>query len=220
MDRLAEVLSRIDGPTLIVAAVLALAMVLVVKIAKTLVAAGAFGALAAGVALGAGDTPAQAGARGALAFGVAALALVTIGLTRRLLVWLLISAAGVGALLLFGCGRSDTNTVRLPDQTARRGDDPPVMINPDPPVDYPPALYSRGVEGRVILRLYVDELGRLVAESTAIATSSGYPALDSAALGAAPRFRFAPALRNGTPVAASFLQPIHFRHPEAGGTTP
>jgi TonB family protein len=81
-------------------------------------------------------------------------------------------------------------------------------------------LFSRGIEGKVLLRLHVDESGRLVAESTRIAESSGYPALDSAALGAADRFRFAPALRGGTPVAATFLQPIHFRHPEAGGTTP
>jgi TonB family protein len=128
--------------------------------------------------------------------------------------------AAVAALLAFACSRSETNTVRLPDQTARRGDDPPVMINPESPVDYPPALFSRGIEGKVLLRLHVDEFGRLVAESTRIAISSGYPALDSAALGAASRFRFAPALRSGTPVAATFLQPIHFRHPEAGGTTP
>ena len=123
-------------------------------------------------------------------------------------------------LSLLSCSRSDANTVRLPDQTARRGDDAPVMINPESPVEYPAALFARGIEGRVILRMYVDEAGRLVADSTRIAESSGYPALDSAAVSAAPQFRFAPALRNGTPVAATFLQPVHFRHPDAGGTTP
>jgi protein TonB len=94
------------------------------------------------------------------------------------------------------------------------------MINPESPVEYPPTLFARGIEGKVVLRLRVDEAGRLVGDSTKIAESSGYPAFDSAAVGAASRFRFAPALRNGTPVAATFLQPIHFRHPEAGGTTP
>ena len=123
-------------------------------------------------------------------------------------------------LLPLGCKRSDTNTVRLPEQNARRGDDPPVMINPDSPVEYPQALFARGIEGKVVLRLRVDESGHLVADSTKIAESSGYPALDSAAMSAAVRFRFAPALRNGAPVAATFLQPIHFRHPQAGGTTP
>jgi len=123
-------------------------------------------------------------------------------------------------LLLLACSRSDANTVRLPDQTARRGDDPPVMINPESPVEYPPALFARGIEGKVVLRLYVDEAGHLVADSTRVAESSGYPLLDSAAVSAAPAFRFAPALRSGSPVAAVFLQPIHFRHPQAGGTTP
>jgi len=122
--------------------------------------------------------------------------------------------------LALACSRGDANTVRLPDQTARRGDDPPVMINPEPPVDYPPSLYSRGIEGKVVLRLHVDELGRVSADSSRLAASSGYPALDSAALDAVPRFRFAPALRNGAPVAATFLQPIQFRHPAAGGATP
>jgi periplasmic protein TonB len=126
----------------------------------------------------------------------------------------------IGALFYLACSRSDSNTVRLPDQSARRGDEPPVMINPVSPVEYPRTLFARGIEGKVVLRLRVDEAGRLVGDSTKIAESSGYPALDSAALGAVPRFRFAPALRNGTPVAATFLQPIHFRHPEAGGTTP
>lgn len=131
-----------------------------------------------------------------------------------------VSGVAIGFALLSCRHPESGNTVRLPDQTARRGDDPPVMINPEPPVEYPAALYSRGIEGKVVLRLHVDEAGHMVPESTKVAESSGYPALDSAALGAADQFRFAPALRNGTPVAATFLQPIHFRHPEAGGMTP
>jgi len=124
-------------------------------------------------------------------------------------------------LVVLGCSRSDANTVTLPHRsTARLGDDPPVMINPQSPVEYPPALLARGIQGKVVLRLFTDEAGRLVADSIRIAESSGYPALDSAAVSAAGRFRFAPALRNGSPIAATFHQPIHFRHPEARGTTP
>jgi len=37
---------------------------------------------------------------------------------------------------------------------------------------------------------------------------------------AAPNLTFAPARHDGRPVAASFLQPIYFRHPGVGGTTP
>ena len=40
------------------------------------------------------------------------------------------------------------------------------------------------------------------------------------AVAAAPNLRFAPARHDGKPVAASFLQPIYFRHPGVGGTTP
>jgi len=123
--------------------------------------------------------------------------------------------------IIAGCSRGDGNTVALPDQsTARRGDDPPVVINPTSPVEYPATLYGRGIEGKVVLRLFVDETGTLTPDSTRLAESSGYPALDSAALAAVPSFRFAPALQNGTPVGALFLQPVHFRHPEAGGMTP
>ncbi len=119
------------------------------------------------------------------------------------------------------CARGDGNTVALPDQsTARRGDDPPVVINPESPVEYPATLYGRGIEGKVVLRLFVNEAGALDPDSTRLSESSGYPALDSAALAAVPSFRFAPALQNGAPVGATFLLPVHFRHPEAGGMTP
>ena len=78
---------------------------------------------------------------------------------------------------------------------------------------YPPALLEQGIEGRVLLRLYVDAQGKLVGDSTRIAESSGYPALDSAAVQGAPSLRFSPALRRGRPVSAPFLQPVHFRNP-------
>ena len=128
---------------------------------------------------------------------------------------------GVALFLISACSRPDGNTIRLPDNgPVRRSEDPPVAVNATSPVEYPPALFARGIEGKVILRLHVDEGGHVAPESTEVAESSGYPALDSAALAAVPRFQFAPALKNGTPVAATFMQPVHFRHPQAGGTTP
>ncbi|HWA15460.1 MAG TPA: energy transducer TonB [Gemmatimonadales bacterium] len=124
-------------------------------------------------------------------------------------------------VLLGACSGAPDSTVRLPENSAtRKGEDPPVMVNPQTPVEYPAALFARGIEGKVILRLYADTAGALVAESTRVAESSGYPALDSAALAAVPQFKFAPALKDGAPVAGAFLQPVHFRHPQAGGTTP
>lgn len=118
-------------------------------------------------------------------------------------------------LLLAACSRPDGTVMNLPaDQPAGpKGDQPPVALNAETPVEYPPALFQQGIEGTVVLHLFVDTLGGIVPDSTRVAEPSGYPALDSAALAAAPRLRFSPALRNGVPVAAPFLQPIHFRNP-------
>ena len=92
-----------------------------------------------------------------------------------------------------------------------------MALNADSPIQYPPRLYDQKVEGDVVLRLFVDSTGRLAPESSRVAEPSGYPALDSAALGGARKLRFAPARRHGLPVAAAFLQPIEFRHPAASG---
>jgi protein TonB len=121
-----------------------------------------------------------------------------------------------------GCGTRDDGTVRLTSGAAvastEPADQPPVAVNPVSPVEYPAALREQGIEGRVLLRLYADSQGTLVAESTKVAESSGYPALDSAAMAGAPKLRFSPARRNGRPVAGAFLQPVHFRNPRARST--
>jgi len=129
--------------------------------------------------------------------------------------WL--ALAGVAGLTAAGCGRpappadqAGASPAAPPDQ------EPPVPLNPDSPIQYPPRLYDQKVEGDVVLRLFVDSMGRLVAESSKVAESSGYSALDSAALSGAKKLRFAPARRRGLAVATAFLQPIEFRRPTAG----
>jgi TonB family protein len=126
------------------------------------------------------------------------------------------------ALLLLACERKDDGTMRLMDHNGlprvTPAEDPPVAINPVSPVRYPAALLQQGIEGKVLLRLYVDSAGVLIPDSTRIAESSGYPALDSAALAAAPQLRFSPALLQGRPVAAPFLQPVQFRSPRSRST--
>lgn len=94
------------------------------------------------------------------------------------------------------------------------GEQPPVAINPESPVIYPETLYEQGVEGEVVLQVWIDSSGRVAADSVWIAESSGHPALDSAALRAAPLLRYAPATRDGQPVSVHFLQPIQFRRPD------
>jgi periplasmic protein TonB len=97
-------------------------------------------------------------------------------------------------------------------------EEPPVAINPVSPVRYPKALLDQGIEGRVLLRLYVDEEGIVVPDSTRIAESSGYPALDSAALAGSPELRFSPALHQGRSIGALFLQPVQFRSTRSRST--
>jgi TonB family protein len=82
-------------------------------------------------------------------------------------------------------------------------------------------LFEQRIEGEVVLRLFTDSTGRLIPESTRVAESSNYPALDSAALAGSAKLRFAPAKRRGVPVATAFLQPVEFQHPgtTAVGTT-
>lgn len=93
----------------------------------------------------------------------------------------------------------------------------PVLTNPESPVSYPIDLFEQRVEGTVVLRLFIDQRGNLVPESTRVAEASGYPPLDSAALHGVATMRFTPARQSGRPVSTAFLQPIHFRRPERSG---
>lgn len=89
------------------------------------------------------------------------------------------------------------------------------MVNAELPFRYPPALYARRVQGNVMLRLFVDRDGRILAESTRVEESSGYPSLDSAAVVGSQDLYFIPAKLQGEPMAVSVLFPVYFRHPEA-----
>jgi TonB family protein len=136
-------------------------------------------------------------------------------------------ARTAGCLLLTlvaaNCGRKDDGTVRLSASVPAPpsdADQPPVAINPVSPVDYPLPLLEQGIQGRVLLRLYADSTGAIVPDSTRIAESSGYPALDSAALRGAAELRYSPARRHGRAVAGLFLQPVTFRNPRNGSSTP
>jgi TonB family protein len=124
----------------------------------------------------------------------------------------LLTGLALGAAL--ACGSRDDGTVRFSSEDTAAStdpaDQPPVAVNPVSPVEYPATLREQGI--------YADSQGTLVAESTKVAESSGYPALDSAALAGAPKLRFSPALRSGRPVGGAFLQPIHFRNPRTRST--
>jgi TonB family protein len=131
-----------------------------------------------------------------------------------------VALAGIVALGAVGCrkARPTEQTASEERASAPPDQEPPVALNGDAPIQYPPRLYDQNVEGDVVLRLFVDSTGRLAPESSRVAEPSGYSALDSAALTGARRLRFAPARRHGLPIATAFLQPVEFRHPQAGAS--
>ena len=91
----------------------------------------------------------------------------------------------------------------------------PQMINSELPFRYPPALYSRKVQGNVTLRIFIDAQGRVAADSTRVVETSSYAALDSAAVKGSRELRFVPARRRGDAIPVSILFPVYFRHPDA-----
>lgn len=85
------------------------------------------------------------------------------------------------------------------------------------PIPYPAALYADGVEGEVMLYLFVDQTGAVIHDSTRIAQSSGHSEFDAAALQAAPTLRFVPAHVGDSAVAAPIQVPIRFSLPDSLG---
>ena len=104
----------------------------------------------------------------------------------------------------------------LPFQTVgRQPDVAPLMLNKELPFRYPPALYAQKVQGNVTLRIYIDRDGSIVPDSTRVAETSGFNALDSAAMKGSRDLRFEPARTQNIPVPVSILLPVFFRHPDA-----
>jgi protein TonB len=113
-----------------------------------------------------------------------------------------------------GCKKGEGSN--LPFQTVgRQPDVAPVMLNKELPFRYPPALYAQKVQGNVTLRIYIDSNGAIVADSTRVAETSGFSALDSAAMKGSRDLKFDPAKTRGQPVPVSILLPVFFRHPDA-----
>ena len=115
-------------------------------------------------------------------------------------------------ILATACGGGSGDTEFRP---GRRPDVLPVMLNKELPFRYPPALYAQKVQGNVTLRIFVDSVGQVVPDSTHVAETSGFAALDSAAVKGSRELKFNPARTRDTPVPLSILFPVYFRHPEA-----
>ncbi|HTP42620.1 MAG TPA: energy transducer TonB, partial [Nitrospiria bacterium] len=77
------------------------------------------------------------------------------------------------------------------------------------PPEYPALSRRMGEEGRVIVRVELDEQGRV--DTAQIESSSGSSRLDAAALAAVKSWQCSPAVHDGNPVRAVALQPFLFR---------
>jgi protein TonB len=74
--------------------------------------------------------------------------------------------------------------------------------------EYPATLRDAGIGGRVLLHFFIDEKG--VLDNVIVAESSGFEALDEAAMRVARVFEFTPALNQGEQVAVWIQVPITF----------
>jgi TonB family protein len=96
----------------------------------------------------------------------------------------------------------------------QKPDELPIMLNKELPFRYPQDLYDQKVQGNVTLHIFIDTAGAIRPESTFVLKSSGYPALDSAAVSGSADLKFVPAKLKGEPLAIPILFPVHFRHPQ------
>ena len=79
----------------------------------------------------------------------------------------------------------------------------------NPPPEFPELARQNGWYGTVLLKLWVDEAGRVT--EVRVEQSSGYGVLDAAAVNAVKRWRGRPARHNARPVSTEELLPVVFR---------
>ena len=93
-----------------------------------------------------------------------------------------------------------------PQELSRR----PEVIE-DAPLRYPPEAWDNDVQGDVVLLLWVDERG--LVEAGEVVSTPGY-AMELAAMAAAKKMRFSPALLDGEPVKVKIRYTFRFRKKE------
>ncbi|MBK6457154.1 MAG: energy transducer TonB [Gemmatimonadetes bacterium] len=90
----------------------------------------------------------------------------------------------------------------------------PVFIGDSLPFDYPPGPYIQRIQDNVTLRLYLDEFGRPVPDSTRIHEHATVAAFDTSALDGSKELVFRPAMKDGKAIPFPVLFPIKFRVPD------
>lgn len=78
----------------------------------------------------------------------------------------------------------------------------------NPPPEYPRRARMRNQQGKVVLLVSVSSAGRV--NDIEVVNSSGFSALDRSALDTVQKWRFVPAMRNGTGINSKVKVPIEF----------
>ncbi len=82
-------------------------------------------------------------------------------------------------------------------------------LSNNPPPAYPDEAIRRGLEGVVMLKLFINANGNVV--FVEVVNSSGHPSLDEAAVQALMKWKGKPATRLGAPIPSEEYLPIRFR---------
>lgn len=114
-----------------------------------------------------------------------------------------VSAASAAPVAQAGATRTNPGVV----DTAFGEGDAPRFLHRELPV-YPHRARSLEREGKVVLKLFIDHMGRLLNVTVVEAAAYGFT---EAALDAVKRSTFAPARRNGHSVASRAVIAIRFR---------
>jgi periplasmic protein TonB len=93
-------------------------------------------------------------------------------------------------------------------QTALRKEELSVSCTERTPPVYPRLSARLGEQGKAVLLVELDELGRVT--SVGVTTTSGFTRLDEAAVAAVKTWRCTPARRNGVAVRSVAAQPFNF----------
>jgi len=133
----------------------------------------------------------------------------------------LVRVAALASLATFASG---CNSREGASAQAVVPDSLPYFIGDSLPFEYPKGPYIERIQDNVTLRLYLDEFGRPVPESTRIHEHAALAAFDTAALNGVRDLVFRPAMKDGKPIPYPVLFPIKFRVPDGppmpGDTVP
>jgi protein TonB len=103
---------------------------------------------------------------------------------------------------------SATGSMQMPLQPVLQSGELSVSCSERTAPAYPKQSMRLGEQGKTILLVELDELGRVA--NVDVKTKSGFPRLDEAAIAAVKTWRCSPAKRNGVAVRSVALQPFNF----------